>query len=314
MVIQAWEPLIYSSSPAVSRARERLEFIDRAVDWSRFDKFFRWLESAPDGEPAHRPLTVFKALLLEQWFALNAVEFDFDMADRICYRRFIGLADGVAAPSHAAVCAFRRLLTEREIADLLVTELIDQFKTLGLQLQNRAPGLTGPAFAATAEFQFVINDRPREWIEMEGLFLDYWHLHCGDRDLPLLSDIKLDDVPEALKPYLVLARVLPDGGFLHEWIGEQLEADNEGPIVGCTIDERQQKNLNAYGHPGLYGELAGLYRDVVSHRRPVGTSTYYYNARHNKSQLWIMLAPLRDPAGKICMLLGCALILPVSVN
>ena len=314
MSIRAWDPLIYSSTPAASRARERLDGIDRLVDWDRFDRHLRWLDSAPLGRRADRPLTLFKALLLEQWFSLCAAEFEFEMTDRACYRRFLGLADSAPAPSHAAVCAFRRLLLERGVAVDLFAELHRQLCGSGAVLTARDPDELDRADGAGAFFDFNIDVRPWEWIALERRFLNYWHGLCGERDAPLLSDVKLDDVPEMIKPYLVLVRILPDGEFLHESIGDQLESANEGTITGSTIDERLQRNLNQYEHAGLYGVLSELYRSVSTQRRAAGSSTYYFNAGGNKCQLWIVQAPLCDAGGAVTMLLGTALILPVSVN
>ena len=94
--------------------------------------------------------------------------------------------------------------------------------------------------------------------------------------------------------------------------GETVAGD--GKIVGNTIEHRLQKNLAEFGHGGVQGWLHELYRDVVARRRAVGASTYYFNARHNKCQLWTVQAPLCNAAGDVAMLIGVSLILPVSVN
>ncbi len=312
MVIQPWEPLVYSSSPAASRTRERLELIDRSVDWERFDKFFRWLDTAPAGERSHRPLTLFKALLLEQWFSLCAAEFEFDLADRVSYRRFVGLTDRSAVPTHAAVCAFRRLLIDRGVA-------ADLFAELSRQLSGRGIASGDPDWNCLADVagdlvDFNVDVRPQAWVEMERQLLEYWHARRGELDVPAVGDIRLDDLPEPIKPYLLVTRVLPDGGFLHESIGVEVEAANQGKIVGSTIEERVQRNLDEFGHGGMQSHLGELYRDVVARRRAIEASTYYFNAQRNKCQLWMVQAPLCNAAGDIVMLIGVSLILPVSVN
>ena len=312
MVIQAWEPLIYSATPAASRRRERLDLIDRAIDWGCFDKFFRWLESAPHSDRAYQPLTLFKALLLEQWFSLSAVEFDFDMSDRICYRRFVGLTDGSTVPMHGAVCAFRRLLIDRGIAEDLFAELGRQLS--GIDIAPDDPNRISLGDVAGDPVNFSIEVQPRDWVALERHFLEYWHAGGDERDLPVLSALNWGDVPEPIKPYLTLIRLLPDGDFLYESIGWEVEAANEGKIVGSKIEEKLQRNLAEYGHGGVYGWLGELFRDVVACRRPFGASTYFYNAQHNKCRLWIVLAPLCNAAGDVAMLIGVALIVPVSVN
>ena len=182
MPIRAWDPLIYSSTPAASRARERLDLIDRLVDWGQFDRYLRWLDSAPTGRWPHRPITLFKSLLLEQWFSMGAAEFDFDMADRACYRRFLGLADGVAAPPHVTICAFRRLLLERDVASELEAELKRQFSDLELMMEAGSLGQLGSADGADEVLSLNIDARPQEWVALERVFLDYWRSRAGGRN------------------------------------------------------------------------------------------------------------------------------------
>lgn len=312
MIIQSWKPLIYSASPAASRTRESLELINRSIDWCRFDRFFRWLDTTPVGVRAHQPLTLFKALLLEQWFSLCAAEFEFDLADRICYRHFVGLADGSAVPTHGEVCAFRRLLIDRGVA-------ADLFAELGRQLLATGVAPADPERACVADrvddlANFGIDVRPVAWVAIERLLLEYWYGRAGERDMPTLGDIRLDDVPEPIKAHLTLTRVMPDGGFFHELIGAEVEAANEGKIVGSTIEERLRRNLTDFGHGGVHHHLGELYRDVVARRRAIEASTYYFNARRNKCQLWTVQAPLCNAAGDIAMLIGVSLVIPVSVN
>ncbi len=314
MPIRAWDPLIYSSTPAASRARERLDLIDRLVDWGQFDRYLRWLDAAPTGRWPHRPLTLFKSLLLEQWFSMGAAEFDFDMADRACYRRFLGLADGVAAPPHVTICAFRRLLLERDVASELEAELKRQFSDLEMMMEAGSLGQLGSADGADEVLSLNIDARPQEWVALERVFLDYWRSRAGGRNAPHMNDIKLHEVPETIKPYLTLTRVLPDGGFRHEYIGTGVETANEGSIDGSTVDDRLRRNLRQYGHAGVYAEIDEAYRSVVTRKCAVRTSAYYFNARHTKCRLWTIQAPLCDSIGAVSMLFGIYYILPVLIN
>ncbi len=198
MVIKAWEPLIYSATPAASRRRERLDLIDRAIDWGCFDKFFRWLVCARHSVRSYQPLTLFKALLLEQWFSLSAVEFDFDMSDRICYRRFVGLTDGSTVPMHGAVCAFHRLLIDRGIAEDLFAELGRQLS--GIDIAPDDPNRICLGDVAGDPVNFGIEVHPQDWVALERIFLEYWHAGGDERDLPVVSALNWDDVPEPIKP------------------------------------------------------------------------------------------------------------------
>ncbi len=290
-------------------ARTWLDQVDALVDWTRFDRYLRWLDASPEACPAHPPLVLFKAMLLLHWFALIAMEFDTEMEDRRSFRRFVGLADDRPPPDHAEVCDFRRLLLKRDIAVEIFSELRDQLDRFD-PLTLAPTGGVGKLSALAAELQAL---GPPEWHSLEQSFLDFWYRKRRDRPAPLMRDITLGEAPE-LDPYLALIRVLPDGKFHYAHVGLDIEAANEGSLVGTTVDQKAAQNLRLRGHVGLQGELAAMFHHAVVEMRPVSTSTYFVNAGGGKCQIWSVSAPLNDDRGRVTMLIGVALIRPIAVN
>ena len=47
---------------------QRLERIDRAVEWDRLEELVEGVYSAKEGRPSYPPLMMVKVLLLEQWY------------------------------------------------------------------------------------------------------------------------------------------------------------------------------------------------------------------------------------------------------
>jgi hypothetical protein len=264
---------------------------------------------------------MFKAMLLQQWFALNAVEFDFDIQDRLSFRAFVGVGPHEAPPLHEAVCAFRRLLVERgvfsEITDELQAQLMGSRQPdtpgAGRQARENAAGLSVqlPGFASLFAKSALLG--PAEWESLEQVLVDYWTRKCLYRGAPRLRDIKLADEPK-LKPYFTLVRVVSESAFQYEYVGTEVEKANAGRLTGAVLDDKVDENLDRFGHAGLQGELLALCRRTVSRRGPVTTSTFFTNAAGVKCQLWTIQAPLMDDTDTVVMLMGAALIKAVSIN
>jgi transposase, IS5 family len=69
---------------------ERLERVAAQVKWYRFEKLLRKLEPGGAGRPPFAPLLMFKALLLQQWYALSDAQLEEALNDRVSFRRFLG--------------------------------------------------------------------------------------------------------------------------------------------------------------------------------------------------------------------------------
>lgn len=81
----------------------RLERIDGLVKWYRFEKLLSGLHASPVGRPSYPPLVMFKALLLQQWYGLSDAELEEALADRLSFRRFLGLDLEATIPDHTTL-------------------------------------------------------------------------------------------------------------------------------------------------------------------------------------------------------------------
>ncbi len=302
----------YAPRPHLDAAfADTLETIAASLDWSVFNRFFVWLEKSRDLN-GHRPLVLFRAMLLQHFYALSAPEFDLDLKDRISFRKFAGLAPDEAAPEHSDLSRFRRLLDERQLTEEIFTEfqqLIDTCELPALRRQGMADGLDQSLTASTD----IWSKGPPEWINLREKFLTFWDSKRNGVEIPNTDEIKLSDA-EHIRQNMTLIRVLPDDqGFRYEWVGENLRNANEGDATGTTIAEKASENIRLHGHAGLQGELHTLFRSVTLRKRPVGTSTYFINTGGRRCTLWTVQAPLLDDNDSVRMLLGIALITAVQV-
>jgi len=89
--------------------------LDEVVDWSVFQPVFERLEKpaprAPGGRPAWRSLLMFKALVIQSLYNLSDDQLEFQITDRLSFKRFLGLSEADKSPDAKTFWAFREKLT-----------------------------------------------------------------------------------------------------------------------------------------------------------------------------------------------------------
>jgi IS5 family transposase len=115
----------------------RLDRLCELVKWYRFEKLLVGLrgESGP-GRPGYQALVLFKALLLQSLYGLSDVELEEALADRLSFRRFIGLSLEDAVPDSTTLCRFRNLLVGGKRLEKLFAELDRQLEKAGVILRR----------------------------------------------------------------------------------------------------------------------------------------------------------------------------------
>src|SRR3979411_2802653 len=127
----------------------QLDKLSGLVKWYRFEKLLAHLrdEGGP-GRPGYPVLVLFRALLLQSLYGLSDRELEEALADRLSFKRFVGLSLEDAAPDHPVLVLFRALLlqslyglSDRELEEALADRL--SFKRfVGLSLEDAAPDHT----------------------------------------------------------------------------------------------------------------------------------------------------------------------------
>ena len=115
----------------------RLDRLSSLVKWYRFEKILARLRSpAGPGRPAYNSLVMFKALLLQSLYGLSDSELEEALADRLSFRRFVGLTLEETVPDHTTLNRFRSLLVEAALLEKLFGELDHQLDKAGLILRR----------------------------------------------------------------------------------------------------------------------------------------------------------------------------------
>lgn len=115
----------------------RLDRLSSLVKWYRFEKILARLRSpVGPGRPAYSSLVMFKALLLQSLYGLSDSELEEALADRLSFRRFVGLTLEETVPDHTTLNRFRNLLVEAGLLEKLFGELDHQLDKAGLILRR----------------------------------------------------------------------------------------------------------------------------------------------------------------------------------
>ncbi len=115
----------------------RLERLNELVKWYRFEKLLKGLrDEAGPGRPGYRPLVLFKSLLLQSLYGLSDVELEEALADRLSFRKFVGLSLEEEVPDSTTLCRFRNLLIGEKRLEKLFAELDRQLELAGVILKR----------------------------------------------------------------------------------------------------------------------------------------------------------------------------------
>src|ERR687897_3530247 len=114
----------------------QLERIAALVDWAAFERLLGAVYAAPVGRPSYGPLVLLRCLLLQQWYRLSDPGLEEALADRLSFRRFVGLALADPVPDHSTLSRFRSELSRRGLAERLLAELTRQLEARGLMVKT----------------------------------------------------------------------------------------------------------------------------------------------------------------------------------
>jgi transposase, IS5 family len=115
---------------------ERLEKISGLLDWRPLERLVLKVRSGEHGRPPYTALSMFKALLLQQWYGLSDPALEEALLDRVSFRRFCGFALDADSPDETTLCRFRNALKEAKLGDKLFAEINRQLDARGLVVRQ----------------------------------------------------------------------------------------------------------------------------------------------------------------------------------
>jgi transposase, IS5 family len=117
---------------AYSRVGGFLEDMAKTFEWAAFDVLMGPFHSSSDGAPAYPPLTMFKIVLLQQWYGLSDPGAEEAVRDRLPFRRFCGIPLDQEMPDHSSIWRFRQRIERLGLPEKLLAEVNRQRDARGL--------------------------------------------------------------------------------------------------------------------------------------------------------------------------------------
>lgn len=119
------------------QAKTRLSQISDLIDWmpirQRLDEMYH-NKSEKGGRPNCDVILMFKILILQQWFGLNDLEVERQMADRISFMSFLGFPN--PSPDSRTIWLFKERMAETGMDKVVWAELQSQLDAMGLKVKH----------------------------------------------------------------------------------------------------------------------------------------------------------------------------------
>jgi IS5 family transposase len=112
-----------------------LEKVSEFIDWGPIDKLLAGVHGGTMGAPAYPALMMFKALLLQRWYALSDPALEEALKDRLSFRRFVGLALTASIPDHSSLWRFREAMGV-DLSERVFVEIGRQIERCGFVLKQ----------------------------------------------------------------------------------------------------------------------------------------------------------------------------------
>ncbi len=105
------------------------------VDWAVFDAYWPTFHENTR-TPSIEPLVCFKMLLLQLWYGLSDTECEVECADRLSFRRFLGLSPIDPIPDEMELVKFRRQMAKAGIAEEMFAAVRAQIESTGARIKS----------------------------------------------------------------------------------------------------------------------------------------------------------------------------------
>ncbi len=120
----------------LSKLGDHLEKLNRVVEWRLFEstlnRVFAKEHKGTGGRPPYSYVLLFKILILQKLFNISDDQAEFQINDRMTFRRFLGLTLGDPVPDAKTIWLFRDTLVKAGVMDELFNCFSLQLEQLGV--------------------------------------------------------------------------------------------------------------------------------------------------------------------------------------
>jgi IS5 family transposase len=114
-----------------------LEMVQNVIDFEMFrdtleDGVLTKDKKSPAGAKPYDVVMMFKILILQRYYGLGDTQLEYQIIDRLSFKKFLGLESGDKVPDEKTVWAFREKLTNEGLVEKLFSQFNAHLKSQGL--------------------------------------------------------------------------------------------------------------------------------------------------------------------------------------
>ena len=165
----------------LSELGDKLEWLNKVMNWKIFQPLLDGAKpdkskSRKGGRPPYANLLMFKIMILQSLFNVSDEQAEYQINDRLSWKRFLGLSLSEKSPDRTTIWEFREMLILTGLYDKLFTLFTAKMTEIGVITRKGsivdASFEEAPRQRNTREENRIIkeeNDIPEEWLKEENV-------------------------------------------------------------------------------------------------------------------------------------------------
>src|SRR5680860_315391 len=114
-----------------------LEMVSKVIDFEMFrdileDELLNTNKKNNAGAKPFDVVMMFKILILQRYYGLGDTQIEYQILDRLSFKKFLGLESGDKVPDEKTVWAFRENLTNNGLVEKIFTQFTKYLESKGL--------------------------------------------------------------------------------------------------------------------------------------------------------------------------------------
>jgi IS5 family transposase len=207
--------------------------LDSLIDWARFEPVLARIPK-PDaaglgGRPAFHPLMMFKAMVIKHLYNLSDAQLQFQITDRMSFKKFLGLTDADRAPDEKTFWKFGETLAANGLFDELFAQFHHSLKEHGM-IANKGQIIDATFVDVPRQrnrreenAQIKAGEVPQEWAENPAKARQKdvdarWASKSHQRHYGYKNHVKVDSRSKLIDAYFVSSASTHDSQALEELV------------------------------------------------------------------------------------------------
>jgi IS5 family transposase len=222
----------------LSKLGDQLEKLSRVIEWRIFEsilnRVFAKEHKGTGGRPPYNYLLLFKILILQRLFNISDDQAEFQINDRMTFRRFLGLSLGDLVPDAKTIWLFRDTLVKAGVMEELFNCFSRQLEQMGVISHTGtivdATFVEAPRQRNTRDENQQIKEGniPEDWEEPENVHKlrqkdtdARWTKKNNERHYGYKDHVKADAESKLITHYAVTDAAVHDSQALIELLDEK---------------------------------------------------------------------------------------------